>query len=89
MRAVTTQEKLEQLMLNLLREKRHELGVDIERLKALSPLDKLQSGFSYISDEKGNNVKTVAQVKADDPLDIFVSDGVISAIVQGTEKRSY
>ena len=89
MRAVNTQEKLEQLMISLLKEKRHQLSVDIERLKALSPLDKLQSGFSYVSDEKGSNVKTVGQVKADDPLDIFVSDGVISAVVKGTEKRSY
>lgn len=89
MRAAQSTEKLERLMTDILREKRHLLAVDIERLKALSPLDKLQSGFSYISDENGKNVRSIEGVNAGDRLEINVRDGVIDAEVISTAARHY
>ena len=89
MRAAQSTEKLERLMTDILREKRHLLAVDIERLKALSPLDKLQSGFSYISDENGKNVRSIEGVNAGDRLEINVRDGVIDAEVINTAARNY
>ncbi|WP_408070702.1 exodeoxyribonuclease VII large subunit [Butyrivibrio sp. JL13D10] len=85
MRAAQSTERLERLITDIIREKRHLLDVDIERLKALSPLDKLQSGFSYISDEKGQNVRSIQSVSAGDRLEINVKDGVIDAEVIGTK----
>ena len=46
MRAAQSEDKLRRIITDILKEKRHLLAVDIARLKALSPLDKLQSGFS-------------------------------------------
>ncbi len=89
MRAAQSTEKLERLMTDILREKRHLLAVDIERLKALSPLDKLQSGFSYISDENGKNVRSIEGINAGDRLEINVRDGVIDAEVINTAARHY
>ena len=87
MRAAQIGDRLERLMLERIRDKKHTLDVDIERLKALSPLDKLKSGFSYIADEDGQNIKKISQVKAGDKLDIYVSDGLIRATADATEKR--
>ncbi|WP_026669298.1 exodeoxyribonuclease VII large subunit [Butyrivibrio sp. AE3006] len=87
MRAAQSSDRLERLMLERIRDKKHLLDVDVERLKALSPLDKLKSGFSYIADENGQNIKQVSQVKAGDKLDIYVSDGLIRATADATEKR--
>ncbi|WP_026497219.1 exodeoxyribonuclease VII large subunit [Butyrivibrio sp. WCD3002] len=87
MRAAQSRDRLERLMLERIRDKKHLLDVDIERLKALSPLDKLKSGFSYIADKDGQNIKKISQVKAGDELDIYVSDGLIRATANATEKR--
>ncbi len=87
MRAAQSSDRLERLMLERIRDKKHLLDVDVERLKALSPLDKLKSGFSYIADENGQNIKKISQVKAGDKLDIYVSDGLIRATADATEKR--
>ncbi len=88
MRVIQDQDKLERLMLELIRNNKHKLAVDIERLKALSPLDKLQSGFSYVTDEKGTNIKSIEQVDEGDVLSINMSDGVVKASVQSKEKVS-
>jgi exodeoxyribonuclease VII large subunit len=44
-------------------------------------VEKLNSGFSYVRDENGNNIRSVSQVKKDDLLSIHVRDGVIKARV--------
>jgi exodeoxyribonuclease VII large subunit len=57
----------------------------IEKLKGLSPLDKLNQGFSYISDEKGRTVTDIKQVEIGDSLQIYVKNGKITATVAGKE----
>ena len=89
MRAVQASERLERLMTEILRENRHRLDVDIERLKALSPLDKLQSGFSYVADTDGNNIRSIKNVSPGDKLEINVADGVIGAEVVSTKSIDY
>ncbi|WP_022761938.1 exodeoxyribonuclease VII large subunit [Butyrivibrio sp. AD3002] len=89
MRAAQAADKLERLMTDLIRDNRHRLDVNIERLKALSPLDKLQSGFSYVADSEGKNVRSIKNVAPGDKIEINVSDGVIGAEVVGAEKRKY
>ncbi|MBE5860496.1 MAG: exodeoxyribonuclease VII large subunit [Butyrivibrio sp.] len=88
MRAAASYEKLEMLMLDKIKGKRHQLDVDIQRLKALSPLEKLNSGFSYVSDENGKNIRKIEQVKEGDKLDIYVSDGIIQSVCLGTSGRN-
>ncbi len=86
--ALSLEEKLSMLMKNKLSAKRHELGIYAERLKGLSPLDKLSQGYSYtMSNDK--TVNSVESVKVDDDLCIYVKDGTISARVTATNKETY
>ena len=78
---------MQERMQAVLRRKHHELAIYIERIKGLSPLEKLNSGFSYVEDEKGCNVRSVAQVKEGQQLSIRVSDGVIDTQVTSVKKQ--
>lgn len=78
-------QKLELEMKNHLREKRFLLQVYIEKLNGLSPLGKLNQGYSFVSDEKGRAVTSTAQVKEKEELTIHVTDGKIRAIVKETK----
>ena len=79
MLALSAEERLQARMQRILEARRHQLALYIERLKGLSPLEKLNSGYSYVSDDAGKNIRSVAQVKPGQALTIQVSDGKISA----------
>ena len=70
---------------------RHFLGIYLERFGGLSPLKKLNQGFSYVADINGNNVHSVLDVAAGDKITIAVTDGTIDATVDSIRKedRSY
>lgn len=65
--------------------KRHRLEIYIEKLKGLSPLDKLNQGFSYVSDEDGRTVTDIHQVQTGDRLQIYVKNGKLWTVVTGKE----
>ena len=67
----------------VLTEKRHALEIYVERFKGLSPLEKLTSGYSYVEDEQGRNMRSVSQVQKGDKVKINVSDGQVEAAVTG------
>lgn len=75
--ALKLEEKIENAMRAVLLEKRHVLEVYIERLKGLSPLDKLNQGFSYVADEMGKTVHDIEQVEIGSILNIQVRNGRI------------
>ena len=77
------EEKMEELMQKAIRERRHAMALYIERMKGLSPLQKLNSGYSYVMNEEGKNIRSVHSVKSGDILNIHVTDGTVSAQVQG------
>ena len=79
------EESLQESMRQQVLENRHSLSLFAERLKGLSPLDKLKQGFSYVSDENGNTVNDVGKVKQGDELLIHVTNGKIHAKVTKTE----
>ncbi len=83
------QDTLNNLMEMKLREKKHRLNVDIERLKGLSPLDRLKTGYSYVCADDGKNIRSIDDVSAGDALEVFVSDGLIRARCEGTEEVSF
>ncbi len=80
------EEKLQDGMQRKLRLNRHKLEIYIERIKGLSPLDKLNQGFSYVSDENGKNIRKISQVNPGDNIRIQVTDGRIYAKVTGQEE---
>ncbi len=70
--------RLDVLMTRRLTEAKHRLEVNAGRLSALSPLNKLAGGFSYVTHE-GRPLKSVNAVKPGDELSIALTDGYISA----------
>ncbi len=77
--ALKLEERLEEAMRGKVSKKRHRLEVYIERLKGLSPLDKLNQGFSYVSDETGRTVTDIHSVEIGDMLHVHVKNGLIKA----------
>ena len=81
-----TEGRLRLLMEQKIRDRRHCLQIYIERFRGLSPLEKLNQGFSYVEDEKGKAVTAVGEVEKGDLLTIQVTDGRIRARVEEAEK---
>lgn len=77
--------RLRDLMERKLIKEKHRLALNVERMKRVSPLLKLDSGYSYVRSEEGENIRSVNQVKRGEKLEIFVSDGKLEAEVQNTE----
>jgi exodeoxyribonuclease VII large subunit len=78
------QEQLEKLMQEKLTQKRHTLMLQAEKLNGLSPLLKLQQGYSYTQDEDGHPVCDISQVKKGTHIKINVKNGMIRAVVEDT-----
>lgn len=87
--AVSLEERLSAAMKNRITNGRHRLAIYIERLKGLSPLDKLNQGYSYVSDEKGKTITDVEKVSIGDKLQIYVKNGRVTAEATGKERWSY
>ncbi len=81
-RCIRSEELLEESFLKILNKKKHQLQLQIERLAGLSPLQKLQQGYSYIVNDENKNIRSISQVKKEDKLEIYVSDGKIVTKVQ-------
>ena len=86
---IRSEELLEEAFLRTLNKKKHQLQIQIERLAGLSPLQKLQQGYSYMVDNNGKNVRSISQVKPEEMLEIYVTDGKIMTKVESTTKIQY
>ena len=82
-------ELLRRAMKNRIAEERHMLGIYLERYRGLSPLYKLNQGYSFVSDREGNGIISTKQVHSGDLLEIFVTDGVIEAEVRSSRKEDW
>lgn len=80
-RTADYEEKLTGLMTSRIREKRHYLSLLASRLDACSPVKKLEGGYSYVEDSKGQSLRGVGQVKMGDDIRIHLLDGTIAAQV--------
>lgn len=68
---------------------RHEWDVYFEKLKGLSPLDKLKQGYSYSTYGDGKTLKDIAEVKPGDAICVYVGNGRIDATVQETRSMKW
>ncbi|MEG1505310.1 MAG: exodeoxyribonuclease VII large subunit [Lachnospiraceae bacterium] len=87
-RAVEIEEKLRIQMAQRLERNRHRLAICMETMKGLSPIEKLNQGYSYVQSASGKVVKSIETVKREEILDIYVTDGTIQAKVVSKDKRS-
>lgn len=72
----------------LTREK-HKLALCVEKMKGLSPLEKLSRGYSYIQNAQGKNVRSISQAEKGSVLTVYVTDGKIEAEVCSAERVEY
>ncbi len=77
--------KLQEKMGVKIEKRRHQLAIYIAKMQGLSPLDKLNQGYAYVSNEAGENIRSVDDVKEEDKIKIAVTDGEI--IAQVIEKK--
>lgn len=82
--AADLEEQFRRAMSARLEQASHHLAVRTERMKGLSPLERLNRGFSYVERADGKQVRSVRDVRREDELCIRVRDGWISAYVTDT-----
>ena len=85
--AADMEERLNAAIERKLTEKRHELAVWIQRFEGLSPLRKLNGGYSFVSGADGHAITSITQVKKGDRLSIAVTDGVIEAVADSSRRE--
>lgn len=81
MHSLQLEERLGYAMNRRLQNSRHRLAVYLEKMKGCSPLNRLNQGFSYVENAKGDCITKVEQVHLKDRLTIRVSNGRIEAEV--------
>lgn len=87
-RLLFLEEAVETAMNLKIKEERQRLSVYLERFSGLSPLKKLNQGYSYVADEKGKTVTSIAGIKEKDRLFISVTDGTIETEVSSIRKET-
>lgn len=89
---VDMQEQLRRLMEQSLQLNRHRLALQMQRLKGVSPLEKLSQGYAFAEREAEGGrraVRSIAQVKEGDSLSVYVADGEIRTVVTGVREEQY
>lgn len=75
MRLMHLEEKLEAAMDRRISQLKHRMALTAQRLDGLSPLKKLSSGYAFISDDQGNSIRDIHQIKAGDELSVHLIGG--------------
>lgn len=85
-------DRIKALMDQKLKMSRHQLELRKERLKGLSPLDKLNQGYAFAEQEtdgRKGSIRSIGQVQTGDAITIYVADGRIEAEVTGVQEERY
>jgi len=75
-------DRLRQRMDGRLKDSRHRLAIYMEAMKGLSPIQKLNQGYSYVEGADKTVIKSITQIHPKERLSIYVTDGVIHATVE-------
>ncbi len=87
MYALSMEEKLKRAMEEQVKEKRHMLSLYIERLKGLSPIEKLNQGYGFVTDRTGAAVRDVSALSPGDSIYVDLKNGTVKAGVEEITKR--
>ena len=79
-------DRADTLITQRLQTSRHRFDVTRERLRAVSPLEKISRGYGYLTDSANRPVKSIEDTEAGQDLIIRVSDGEISTEVKSTKR---
>ncbi len=76
------EEKLKGFMEQIFQKRRHIMELYIARLSGVSPLEKLNQGYSFVTDLEGNSIKDVTLLAPKDTIIVTLRDGRIKAEVE-------
>lgn len=85
--AADLEDRLRNKMEQKIKNERYRLALCMENMKALSPIGKLNQGFSYVTDESGTVVKSIRQAEPGKVLKIHMTDGMVTAKAVDTIKE--
>lgn len=85
MRLASAEDSIEHTFTNRLRDRKHSLQMFASRLDLLSPLKRLEQGYSYVTDSAGHNLKSTIDVNNGDHIRIRMLDGSLDAEVTGKD----
>ncbi|MBP3568821.1 MAG: exodeoxyribonuclease VII large subunit [Lachnospiraceae bacterium] len=88
LRADELAEKLSMRMKDIVNRKRQKVALAAQKLKGLSPVERLEGGYAVVSLASGQVIKEISQVRPGDEIYADVTDGTITAVVQTTLKRN-
>jgi len=86
---IKLEDNLSSGMERVLRNRRHRLDIFIEKMNGLSPINKMSTGFAYVSDGSGKMVKDVKSVNKGDKLNLRLINGIVHTTVDSTEEASF
>jgi len=66
---------------------RQKITLYAERLKGVSPLEKLSRGYAYLTDERGHTVSSILQVETGENIHLYVTDGQMEAEIKQIRKQ--
>ena len=88
-RLAEAEDRLRNLMEQRLKEARHRLALDMEKMNGFSPIRKLNQGYSYVEKYDGNVIKDISQVKIGDRMSIYMKNGIIGAEVREIKEEQH
>ena len=88
-RLAEAEDRLRNLMEQRLKEARHRLALDMEKMNGFSPIRKLNQGYSYVEKYDGNVIKDISQVKIGDRMSIYLKNGIIGAEVREIKEEQH
>lgn len=91
-RMVELEDTMRQIMDQKVLGARHRLALNMEKMKGLSPIGKLNQGFSYVeggTDSERHVVKSIHQVQIDEQISVYVTDGIIYTAVTSVKEEMH
>ena len=80
-------EKITLAMKDCLNRKRQQVALLATRLKGLSPMERLEAGYAFVTGADGKMIKSIGQVHVGDTLNVDVTDGTVCTVVQQIQER--
>ena len=74
-------------MNNSLKHQRNTLNRAMQQLDDISPLKTISRGYVYTTDQKGNTVTSVDQLKIDEKLKLHFKDGQVQVNVENIRRE--
>ena len=83
------EDRMKMLMEGKVRDARHRMALYVEVMKGLSPLQKLSHGYAYVEGRDKKAIKSIRQVRNQDRLSIYVTDGILQATVEDVKEEQH